>query len=230
MPAPGPDGVMDGLLATPEQQDDHITRIKRWCSSQKDRPIKVDVISSFGGREDSVTPAHGRLLAIEEHPTRKGIFRVGFDSHLHGQDHDAIMLGYEITGVEERGDQLTIHKGPEQRFELFAGVEPPKPPSPIKVEWPETPSYALRECGSCKGAGVTRDSGKEHTCSKCEGKGGHLVRQPEHRCPNCHGEGYVTRDEIYLAVCSACKGIGWQAALRYSEAAVMARRSSSTAP
>jgi hypothetical protein len=209
-----PPQTQAGFLSTPEQQGDHMTRIKRWCSGQKDRPIKVNVITNFGVREDSITTAHGKLLAIEEHSTRKGIFTARFDSHLHREDEDDhVMLGYEITSVEERGDQLIIYKGSDQRFELIAGVEPEAPPASTNIEWPEIPGYGFHSCFPCGGNG---SNGK---CESCEGYGKILVREPARRCPTCGGNGYLTEREIYLGpMCPACRGTGWQDALKFSEA------------
>jgi hypothetical protein len=224
---PKPDASTENLFSTPEQQEDNITRIKQWCDGQKDKPIKVIVISIFGGRENRVTSAHGKLLAIEEHPVSKGMFRVSFDSHLQGRDNDAVMLGYEVTGVKGKGDQLIIYKGPQQRIELSAGVKPPKSetPTPINMEWPEIPGYGFQSCFPCGG------EGSKGTCKSCEGHGKILVREPARNCSTCRGNGYLTKQEIYIGpMCTACRGTGWENALKYSEAVVVAKNSSSSVP
>ena len=216
---PGPDAGAERLFTTPEQQEDSITHINRWLKGQKDKPIQVNVISNFGGREDSITTAHGRLLAIEEHPTSKGVFRASFDSHLGGRhDKDAVMLGYEITNVEEKGNRLIIHKGSDQRFELVAGVDPESPPASVKVGWPEIPGYGFQLCFPCGGKG---SNGK---CESCEGRGKILVREPARPCPTCSGNGYLTEQELYIGpMCKTCRGTGWQNALKYSEAVAIAK-------
>jgi hypothetical protein len=223
---PKPYTSAENLFATPRQQENNINQIKRWCASQKDKPIKVSVISIFDGRENSVISAHGKLLAIEGHPTSEGLFRVSFDSHLQGRDNDAIFLGYEVIGVKEMEDQLIIYKGAQQRIELFAGMESPKSetPTPKNIEWPEIPGYGFQSCFPCGG------KGSKGTCESCEGHGKFLVREPAQRCPTCGGNGYLTRQDIYIGpMCTDCKGTGWENALKYSEAAVVAKNSSSSA-
>ena len=210
---------VERLIATPDQQEDSISHITRWLKIQKDKPIQVNIISCFGGREDSITSAHGRLLTIEEHPVSKGVFRASFDSHLGGRpEEDAVMLGYEITSVEEKGNQLIVHKGPDQRFELVVGVEPEAPSASTKTEWPDIPGYNFQSCFPCGGKG---SNGK---CESCEGYGKILVREPARRCPICGGNGYLTEQELYIGpMCKACRGTGWQNALKYSEAIAFAK-------
>jgi hypothetical protein len=222
-PIPVPAAPSSGFrLATPDQQEGNIQRIKQWCGRQEGRPIKVNVISSFGGRESVVTSAHGKLLDIEEHPTKRGVYRMRFDSHLQGLEDDAVALGYEISGVEERGNQLIIYKA-TQRIELFAGIAPKAPHPLTRTPWPQIPGYRFETCFNCRGNGGT--------CKRCEGYGKYVVREPAQRCPICHGNGFLMEDEITMGPeCEACRGIGWQYALRYSDAVAQAGAVPESAP
>ncbi len=212
-------------IATPIEQADHMSLILNWCERNKDHPIKVNVISKLGAREDTITTANGRILEIEERPAQKGIYRIEFESSIKmSSEHDVIMLGYEISGVTEKGEQLIIQKGPNQRFELMAGAETSKVETAPKTDWPEIPGYSFQSCFPCGGKG-------SKTCESCEGYGRVLVREPAQRCPVCRGNGYLIEHELYLGGrCSACQGTGWQDALKYSEAAEIAKKSSLTAP
>ena len=221
-PLPSPPPVQPFRIATASRQTDSISKILSWCERNKERPIKVDVISRFGSSDQTVTTAHGKIREIEEHPSKKGVFRMEFDSKLKVKnENDVIMLGYEISGVADKGDQLVIQKGINQRFELTAGIEPPKPPEPParrEVTWPEITGYVLRTCLWCKGSGFWQSSHGPKSCEDCEGIGKILVQEPGTECPACHGERMVTEREIYLKKCGACNATGWkQASLKYSE-------------
>jgi len=200
-------------IATPDEQTDHMSLILNWCEQNKEQPIKVNVISRLGERENIVTAAHGKVREIEEHPDNPGIFRIEFESKLKvSSEFDAVMLGYEISEVTEKGEQLVIQKGPNQRFELIAGVEPPKIETAPETDWTEIPGYGFQSCFPCGGKG-------SKTCKSCEGYGKVLVREPAMRCPVCRGNGYLIEKEIYLGpMCTSCRGTGWENALKYSEA------------
>lgn len=212
-PQPSPASAQPSRIATPGQQTDNMSKILAWCERNKERSIKVDVISKSGGSEQTVTTAHGKIREIEEHPSKKGIFRMEFDSRLKGSEYDVILLGYEVSAVTEKGSQLIIQKGSNQRFELIAGVEAPKAETPPGVDWPAIPGFVFKSCFPCGG------KGSKGTCKCCEGHGKFLVREPARRCPTCGGNSYLTVNEIYLGpMCTACRGTGWQNSLKYSEA------------
>ena len=98
-------------IASESQQKENMNKIKIWCNRHYESVIKVDVITQFGEREQTVKRANGKIRLMEEHPNNKGVYVLEFDSHLwEDPGFDYIMLGYEIIDVQEKGEKLTIHK------------------------------------------------------------------------------------------------------------------------
>jgi hypothetical protein len=107
-------------MASAGQQWENMDKVKKWCEKHKERIIKVDVISRWGDREQIVNRANGQIMTIEEHPSKKGVFRIDFNSHIwENPAFDYIMLGYEVIGVQDEGETLTIQKH-NQRIVLEA--------------------------------------------------------------------------------------------------------------
>ena len=121
-------------IATPEKQADQMSVILEWCQRNQAEVVNVNVVSFLGEpHESTMNTARGILRAVEEHPTKKGIYRLEFDSHLVNHPHDVLMLGFEVSGAEDQGSRLVIRKGNNQRIELEAlgkaevAAAPPEP-------------------------------------------------------------------------------------------------------
>ncbi len=127
--------VLSNSHTSPTQREEDMQHVRQWCDLQKGKPIKVNVISkcSDGESWDTVTSANGKLLALEEHPTQRGIYRMEFDSHVWNSNNDVIMLGFEVNAVIIKGNRLIINKGSTQRLELIAGRQPKETNFPQKV-------------------------------------------------------------------------------------------------
>jgi len=111
---------MTAQFASKSQQIENMKKVKAWCEKQQDKIINVNVVSQMGEHESTFNTAHGKIRILEEHPTNKGFYRIEFDSHLQGlAEYDRIGLGYEVSGVIENGEKLTIQKG-NQYIELIA--------------------------------------------------------------------------------------------------------------
>lgn len=145
----------------------HMKAILAWCDRFREHPISVQIgnrsaTTTSSSREESPGGplffdliADGRLQEREQDADRPGVFGFEFDSHVGGtQAGDRFSVGYEVSGVDEDGERLVVHKG-NQVLRLVAhasGAGPsPAEAAPTRVT-PARPSVAsLVERGDVPG-------------------------------------------------------------------------------
>jgi hypothetical protein len=110
------------FIASKKDHAAHMATVLDWCRRHMHATISVDVISRFETKEMTMHRAQGAICAIAQHPAKPGLYRIEFDSRVQGPnfENDFITLGFEVSGVSDQGERLTIQKGPNQRIEMAA--------------------------------------------------------------------------------------------------------------
>ena len=188
----------------------HMNAILAWCDSFSEQPIGVQIgnrsastLSSSceespGGPLFFDLIADGRLREIEQGADRPGTYGFQFDSHVQGtQENDRFSLGYEVSGVDDDGERLVIHKG-SQVVRLVA--HPPRPDESPDIAPVPPAGYTIERHAACNGSG----------CEDCNWHGRVFVKEPARICPTCRGNCFLIVNEIYVGpTCEECKGTGW---------------------
>jgi WD40 repeat protein len=194
--------------------------ILAWAGRFRERPIRVEIgnrsaTTASSTREEVAGAvlffdpvADGRLTAVAQDIPRPGHVTLQFDSHVRGTEvNDRLLVGYEVSGVDDEGERLVVHKG-AQVIRLVARPESPEASAGVSA------GNAAEAAAPAGYTVVWHDACTRNGCERCGGQGYFLVREPAARCPTCRGRGYAIRDEIYMGPdCGDCLGTGWADAI-----------------